>query len=58
MSRWVDVMAHHGGGGGPKVTYETIFFHFLRRQLLMVDDYAYARTDFRDDPNLPLLEGE
>ena len=54
MSRWVDVKTRHGGGGGPKVTYETIFFHLLRRQLLMVDDYAYAKSDFKDDPNLPL----
>jgi hypothetical protein len=24
----------------------------------MVEDYAYAETDFRGDPNLALLEGE
>ena len=27
--KWVNAMAHHGGGGGPTVTYRSIFFHWL-----------------------------
>ena len=29
MFRWVEAMACHGGGGGPTVTYGSIFFHWL-----------------------------
>ena len=45
-------------GGGPKVTYGSGFFHWLRNQLLMVEDYAYEGEDFRNDPELVLPEGE
>ena len=38
--RWVDSMACHGGSGGPRVTCGLSFFHCLRSQLLMVEDYA------------------
>jgi hypothetical protein len=55
MKRWVDLMACHGGV--PTITYDPIFFECLRGQLVMVEDYAYARTEFHDDPNLALPEG-
>ena len=45
-------------GGGAKVTYSYGFFHWLRNRLLMVEDYAYEGVDFRNDPELVLLEGE
>ena len=48
----------HEGGGGITMTYAAIFFHCLRGQLLMVNDYAYAGVEFRGDPNLSLPEGE
>ena len=57
MLRWVYIMARHGGGG-PKVVYRTNLFHWLRGQLLMIEGYAYEGEDFRDDPELVLLEGE
>ena len=34
------------------------FFIWLRRQLIMVEDWPYAGTNFMDDPDLPLPEGE
>ena len=43
------------GGGGPKVTYYSRFFHWLRNQLLMVEDYAYEGADFQNDLELVLL---
>ena len=55
--RWVNVMAHHGGGG-LKVTYGSVFFHWQRIQLLMIEDYAYEGTYFRNDLELPLPKGE
>ena len=58
MTRWVEAITHHGGGGHPRVTYGTVFFRWLRGQLLMVEDYSYAGEDFRDDPDLPLPEGD
>ena len=45
------------GGGGAKVKYVSAFFHWLDDQILMVEDYAYDSTEFRGDPDLPLLAG-
>ena len=42
---------------GPIVRYNDIFFDWLRPQMLMVDDYAYASLDFLVDPDLVLSEG-
>ena len=56
MLRWVRIMAHIGAGGG-KVKFGDPFFRWLRDQLLMVKDYAYAGTDFSGDPDLPLPPG-
>ena len=58
MLRWVEAMARHGGGGGTTVTYGFVFFCWLCGQLLMVEHYAYARTDFRDEPDLSLSEDD
>ena len=34
------------------------FFVWLWRQLIVVEDWPYAGTDFTGDPDLPLPEGE
>ena len=34
------------------------FFGWLRRQLIVVEDWPYAGTDFTGDPDLPLPEGD
>ena len=57
MLRWVCVMACHGGGGS-KVIYISIFFLWLRNQLLMIEDYAYEGENFCEDPELPLPKEE
>ena len=44
-------------GGMSIVTYDKAFFQWLRDQLIMVEDYAYAGMDFHGDPDLALLEG-
>ena len=54
---WVTSMPHLRGGG-PKVTYSSGFFRWLRNWLLMVEDYAYEGADFRNDPELVFHEGE
>ena len=46
-------MAHIGAGRG-KVKFSDPFFRWLRDQLLMVEDYAYAGTEFSGDPDLLL----
>ena len=53
MLRWVELMAHHGGRGS-KFKYGAAFFRWLDDQLLMIEDYMYAGTDFRGDPYLAL----
>ena len=49
-------MARTGVGRG-KVKFGDSFFRWLRDQLLMVEDYAYAGTNFSGDPDLPLPLG-
>ena len=56
MVRWVDIMARTGGGGA-KVKFEAALFCWLSVQILMIEDYAYARTDFRGYPDLQLPPG-
>ena len=34
------------------------FFRWLRRQLIVVEDWPYAGTNFTGDPDLPLPEGD
>jgi hypothetical protein len=55
MKRWVDLMDRHGGV--PIANYDKVFFQWMRNQLIMVEDYSYARTDFCGDPDLALPEG-
>ena len=49
-------MACTGAGRG-RVKFGDAFFRWLRDQMLMVEDYAYAGTDFIGDPVLPLPLG-
>ena len=46
-------MARTGAGRG-KVNFGDPFFQWLRDQLIMVEDYAYADTKFNGGPELPL----
>ena len=48
----------HLSSRGPKVSYGSRFFPWLRNQLLMVEDYAYDGADLCHDPELALPEGE
>ena len=56
MQRWVQIIARTRAGRG-KVKFGEPFFRWLRDQLLMVEDYAYAGTNFSGDPDLPLPPG-
>ena len=49
-------MACTGAGRG-KVKIGDPFFQWLRDQILMVEDYAYAGTNFSGDLDLPLPLG-
>jgi hypothetical protein len=55
MKRWVEMIARHGGG--PIVSYDRSFFKWLKTQLIMIEDYAYAGVNFQGDPDLVLPEG-
>ena len=39
MLRWVDIMDCTGGGRA-KVKFKVSFFHWLRDQILMIEDYS------------------
>ena len=45
------------GAGTRKVKFGDPFFRWLIDQILMVEDYAYAGTDFSGDLELPLPPG-
>jgi hypothetical protein len=34
--------------------YNDEFFFWWRRQVIAIDDYPYARINYRGDPNMPL----
>ena len=56
MLRWVEIMDRTGVGRG-RVKFGDPFFRWLQDQILMIEDYAYAGTDFTGDPDLPLPPG-
>ena len=56
MLRWIQVMARTGAARG-RVKFGDPFFRWLQDQILIVEDYAYAGTDFTGDPDLPLPPG-
>jgi len=45
MKMWVDIMMCHGGDH--IVSYDENFFKWVKKQLIMVDDYAYVGMDFQ-----------
>jgi hypothetical protein len=55
MKWWVDMIARHDHG--PIISYDRKFFKWLKTQLIMIEDYAYAGVDFQEDPDLFLPEG-
>ena len=55
MHRWVELMARHVGQSS--IVFLTAFFAWFRRQVIAIDDYAYAGVDFRGDLDLALPEG-
>ena len=55
MLKWSGLLMRLGGGHQPHFSEE--FFSRLDQEILVVDDYGYAGIDFRNDPNLVLLEG-
>lgn len=56
MTRWAALMPR--GGGGQQMSWRPEFFGWLHHQLIVVEDWPYAGTDFTGDPDLPLPEGE
>ena len=56
MLRWVELMACTRGGR-VKVNYDVGFFYWLDDQILRIEDYAYAGTDFRGALDMPLPPG-
>ena len=54
--RWAALMPR--SGGGQQMSWRPEFFRWLRRQLIVVEDWPYWGTDFTGDPDLPLPEGD
>ena len=56
MACWAALMPR--AGGGQHMPWRPEFFGWLRRQLIVVEYWPYAGTDFTGDPDLPLPEGD
>lgn len=56
MKKWCGMLTLLGGGWLPEFR-EDIFIWF-EWKIFMINDYAYVRIDFRQDPDMVLLEGE
>jgi len=41
----------------PMINYTDTFFYWMEPWILMINDYAYAGMDFRNDPDLVLPKG-
>ena len=56
--RWVAVMAQHPDEGEKVVRFPEIYFDWLENQVFAIQDFPYARMDFRGDPEMVLPQGE
>ena len=56
MLKWLGLLSWLGGGRQPHFTEDV--FSWLDHDILVVDDYDYARMDFRQDLDLALLYDE
>ena len=56
MLKWSGLLSQLGGGRKPHFTKD--FFNRLDQDILVVDDYDYARINFRQDPDLELPNDE
>ena len=55
MERYVELMGWNACQS--TVVFSASFFNCFWRQIVAIDEYAYAGVDFRGDPNLVLPEG-
>ena len=56
MLKWSGLLVRLGSGRQPHFSED--FFSRLDQDILVVDDYGYAGIDFRNDPDLVLVEGD
>jgi hypothetical protein len=56
MARWIEFMKRQGGGR-VATPYNDDFLFWWSRQIISLDNYPYARIDFRGDPNMLLPTG-
>jgi hypothetical protein len=56
MARWTEVMRQHGGGRVPTPQNDEFLFCWSH-QVMALEDYSYARINFRGDPDIPLPPG-
>lgn len=56
ITRWAHVMPW--GGGGRPVSWGPLFQEWLDRKKVIIEDWPYAGTDFRGDPDMLLPPSE
>ena len=58
LMRCVVVMARHLDEGTEVVRFTTEYIHWLEDQVFSIQDFPYARVNFRGDPDMVLPPGE
>ena len=58
LMQWVAVMACHLDEGTEVIWFKPKFFQWLEHQVFSIQDFPYARVDFRGDPDMALPPGE
>jgi len=58
LTHWVTVMTRHPDEGARVVRFTPEYFHWLEHQVFAIQDFPYARVDFRGDPDMVLPAGE
>ena len=56
MKKWIELLSCLGGGR--QHHFDEDFFSWFDSQIWAVDEYRYAKVDFRHDPNMVLSLGE
>ena len=58
LMQWVAVMARHPDEGAKVVRFPAGYFHWLENQVFAIQDFLYAKMDYRGDPDMVLPQGE
>ena len=57
LSKWGEIFLYQGGGGSVQSVYDDEFYLWWEQHLPALEQFPYARLDFRGDNDLALPPG-